>query len=175
MTVTHPTRANLSREEIAERIAQLYKSDKERVVVFGLRAKFGGGASTGFGLVYDDEDAQRKFEPRYRLVRQGMAAKVEKPSRKLRKERKNRAKSESAAGNVAVDTLTSRVPRREEGWCLGRQEVNARLLLASSLHIPGRCTFGPPFVVWLSPGRSAVLENTGASLVSKSGCVGVRG
>lgn len=34
------------------------------------------------------------FEPKHRLVRKGLAAKVEKPSRKLRKERKNRAKSE---------------------------------------------------------------------------------
>ncbi|CAK9782746.1 hypothetical protein CC85DRAFT_296579 [Cutaneotrichosporon oleaginosum] len=92
VTVTHPTRANLSRDEVAERLAQLYKADKERVVVFGLRTKFGGGVTVGFGLVYDDEDAQRKFEPRFRLVRNGMAAKVEKPSRKLRKERKNRAK-----------------------------------------------------------------------------------
>lgn len=94
VTITHPTRANLSREEVAERIAQLYKAEKERVVVFGLRAKFGGGSSQGFGLVYDDEEAQKKFEPRYRLVRAGMLPKVEKPSRKLRKERKNRAKSE---------------------------------------------------------------------------------
>jgi small subunit ribosomal protein S24e len=69
VTVTHPTRANLSRVELGERLAQLYKSEKERVVVFGLRTKFGGGVTQGFGLIYDDEDSQKKFEPRYRLVR----------------------------------------------------------------------------------------------------------
>jgi len=43
-------------------------------------------------LVYDDEESQKKFEPRYRLVRSGLAEKVVKASRKLRKERKNRSK-----------------------------------------------------------------------------------
>lgn len=31
--------------------------------------QFGGGKSTGFGLIYDSLDAAKKFEPRYRLVR----------------------------------------------------------------------------------------------------------
>jgi len=43
-------------------------------------------------LIYDSQEAQKKFEPKYRLVRAGLSAKVEKASRKLRKERKNRAK-----------------------------------------------------------------------------------
>ncbi|ORX37138.1 putative structural constituent of ribosome [Kockovaella imperatae] len=92
ITVIHPTRANLSRSELSEKLAALYKTDKERVVVFGLRTSFGGGSSTGFGLVYDDEESQKKFEPQYRLVRSGLAEKKVKPSRKLRKERKNRSK-----------------------------------------------------------------------------------
>jgi len=43
-------------------------------------------------LIYDDEESQKKFEPRYRLVRAGLAKKKERTTRKLRKERKNRAK-----------------------------------------------------------------------------------
>jgi ribosomal protein S24E len=31
--------------------------------------QFGGGKSTGFGLIYDNLDAAKKFEPKYRLVR----------------------------------------------------------------------------------------------------------
>ena len=31
--------------------------------------QFGGGKSTGFGLVYDSLDAAKKFEPKYRLIR----------------------------------------------------------------------------------------------------------
>lgn len=69
LTVLHPTRANLSRNELSEKLAALYKTDKERVAVFGLKTKFGGGVSQGFGLVYDDEESQKKFEPKHRLVR----------------------------------------------------------------------------------------------------------
>ncbi|KAJ7071016.1 ribosomal protein L23/L15e core domain-containing protein [Mycena amicta] len=56
------------------------------------RPNFGGGRSTGFALIYDDEASQKKFEPKYRLRRAGLLAKGDKASRKLRKERKNRAK-----------------------------------------------------------------------------------
>lgn len=67
--VLHPARPNVSKEELSEKLAAIYKSDKERVVPFGFRTQFGGGRSTGFALIYDSEAAQRKFEPRYRLVR----------------------------------------------------------------------------------------------------------
>jgi len=90
--VLHPSRANVSKKDLSEKIAALYKADKGRVVTFGFRTHFGGGRSTGFALIYDDAAAQKKFEPKYRLVRSGINDKVQKPSRKLRKERKNRAK-----------------------------------------------------------------------------------
>jgi ribosomal protein S24E len=67
--VLHPQRPNVSKDELSEKIAALYKSEKARVVTFGLQTQFGGGRSTGFALIYDDEASQRKFEPRYRLVR----------------------------------------------------------------------------------------------------------
>jgi small subunit ribosomal protein S24e len=110
LDVLHPGRPNVSKAELSEKLATLYKTDKTRVVTFGFRTQFGGGRSTGFALIYDDEASQKKFEPKHRLVRvslahfplmqfldqlvlqSGLAAKVEKPSRKLRKERKNRAK-----------------------------------------------------------------------------------
>ncbi|TEB35029.1 hypothetical protein FA13DRAFT_1625055, partial [Coprinellus micaceus] len=92
LDVLHPGRANVSKEDLSEKLAAIYKTDKARVVTFGLRTQFGGGRSTGFALIYDDEASQKKFEPRYRLVRSGLATKVDKASRKLRKERKNRAK-----------------------------------------------------------------------------------
>lgn len=31
--------------------------------------QFGGGKSTGFGLIYDSIENAKKFEPKYRLVR----------------------------------------------------------------------------------------------------------
>ena len=67
--VLHPSRPNVSRSELSEKLATLYKTDTGRVVTFGFRTHFGGGRSTGFALIYDDEESQKKFEPRYRLVR----------------------------------------------------------------------------------------------------------
>lgn len=52
----------------------MYKTDKNRVVLFGLRTQFGGGKSTGFALVYDDETSQKKFEPKHRLIRVGSSS-----------------------------------------------------------------------------------------------------
>lgn len=65
----HPGRANVSKADLSEKLAALYKADKNRVVTFGLRTHFGGGRSTGFALIYDDEAAQKKFEPKHRLIR----------------------------------------------------------------------------------------------------------
>ena len=31
--------------------------------------QFGGGKSTGFGVIYDDKKAALQFEPKYRLIR----------------------------------------------------------------------------------------------------------
>ena len=64
-------------------------SDNACVSLFGFRTQFGGGKSTGFGLIYDNIDAMKKFEPKHRLVRAGLVIKKES-SRKQRKERKNR-------------------------------------------------------------------------------------
>lgn len=37
--------------------------------VFSFKTCFGGGKSTGFGLIYDSLDQAKKFEPKYRLAR----------------------------------------------------------------------------------------------------------
>jgi small subunit ribosomal protein S24e len=88
----HPNRPNVSRKDVIERLAKLYKvSDPQNIFVFGFKTDFGGGRSTGFALIYDNLTAARKTEPKYRLTRNGLF-KQEKISRKQRKERKNRAK-----------------------------------------------------------------------------------
>ncbi|KAK6435793.1 hypothetical protein LTR95_008023 [Oleoguttula sp. CCFEE 5521] len=90
--VLHPNRPNVSKDELRQKLSELYKSSKDQVSVFGFRTQFGGGKSTGFALVYDSNEAMKKFEPHYRLVRYGQANKIEKASRQQRKQRKNRAK-----------------------------------------------------------------------------------
>jgi small subunit ribosomal protein S24e len=90
--VLHPGRANVAKSEIKDKLASMYDvRDANSIIVFGFRTQFGGGKSTGFGLIYDDVKAAQRFEPKYRLVRQGLATKVDK-SRKQIKERKNRTK-----------------------------------------------------------------------------------
>ncbi|KAK4443080.1 S-adenosylmethionine-dependent methyltransferase-like protein [Podospora aff. communis PSN243] len=91
--ILHPGRANIAKEELREKLAGLYKANKEQVSVFGLRTQFGGGKTTGFALVYDSPEAMKKFEPHYRLVRVGLATKIERASRQQRKQRKNRQKT----------------------------------------------------------------------------------
>ncbi len=82
--ILHPNRANISKEELRDKLAGLYKAQKDQVSVFGLRTQFGGGKTTGFALVYDSPEAMKKFEPHYRLVRVGLATKIEKASRQQR-------------------------------------------------------------------------------------------
>lgn len=88
----HPNRANVSKDELREKLSELYKADKDAVSVFGFRTQFGGGKSTGFGLIYQSVADAKRFEPAYRLVRYGLAEKVEKASRQQRKQKKNRDK-----------------------------------------------------------------------------------
>jgi small subunit ribosomal protein S24e len=89
--VVHPDRANVAKSELTEKVAEMYKVEPSTVFLFGFRTMFGGGRSTGFALIYDDVEAAKKYEPKYRLARTGLAKKRE-GSRKQIKEKKNRDK-----------------------------------------------------------------------------------
>eukprot|EP01127_Copromyxa_protea_P002899 TRINITY_DN1281_c0_g1_i1.p2 TRINITY_DN1281_c0_g1~~TRINITY_DN1281_c0_g1_i1.p2 ORF type:complete len:129 (+),score=42.42 TRINITY_DN1281_c0_g1_i1:78-464(+) len=89
--VIHHGRPNVPKSELAERLSKMYKTDAANCVLFGFRTVFGGGKSTGFALIYDDQSSLKEFEPKYRLVRAGLAE-AKQGSRKQKKERKNRAK-----------------------------------------------------------------------------------
>jgi small subunit ribosomal protein S24e len=92
LDVLHPGRANVPKSELREKLAKMYDiADATQVSLFGFRTAFGGGKSTGFGLIYDDLDAMKKFEPKHRLVRAGLKEASQK-SRKQIKEKKNRLK-----------------------------------------------------------------------------------
>lgn len=100
--VLHPNKANVSKDELREQLAATYKADKDAVSVFGFRTQYGGGKSSGFGLVYNSVADAKKFEPAYRLVRYGLADKVEKASRQQRKQKKNRDKKVFGTGKRAA-------------------------------------------------------------------------
>jgi small subunit ribosomal protein S24e len=89
LDILHPGRANVPRNELREVVAGMYKADSKLVILFGFDTKFGGGKTTGFCLIYDNLEALKKFEPKFRLIRHGHGEKVEK-SRKAIKEAKNK-------------------------------------------------------------------------------------
>ncbi|EQC32408.1 30S ribosomal protein S24e [Saprolegnia diclina VS20] len=96
--VLHPGRANVPKAELQEKIAKMYKiADTNTVFLYGFRTAFGGGKSSGFCLIYDTVNDAKKFEPKYRLIRQGLKDKVE-TSRKQIKESKNRGKKVRGVG-----------------------------------------------------------------------------
>jgi len=68
--VIHPGAANVSKADVCEKIASVYKvKDSKCVSCFGFNTNFGGGSSTGMGLIYESLDKLKKFEPKYRLKR----------------------------------------------------------------------------------------------------------
>lgn len=91
LDVIHPGFPNVSKTNINEKLAKMYKADPNAVITFGFKTAFGGNRSTGFALIYDTVDAAKKFEPKFRLARKGLM-KHDKTGRKQRKEKKNRAK-----------------------------------------------------------------------------------
>merc|ERR1711963_820706 len=78
LDVIHPNRANVPKSELQKLVAQMYKVSDDSTIFL-------------FGFIYDTVAAAKCYEPRYRLLRQGLVTKVES-SRKQRKERKNREK-----------------------------------------------------------------------------------
>ncbi|XP_062505213.1 small ribosomal subunit protein eS24-like [Corticium candelabrum] len=101
--VLHPGRANVSKSDLRDKLAQMYKSSRDVIICFGFRTAFGGGKSSGFALIYDNLDVAKKYEPKFRLVRQGLMEKV-KTARKQRKERKNRQKKLRGTKKAKVGT-----------------------------------------------------------------------
>jgi len=74
----------------------MYKvHDHQCIQLFGFKTQFGGGRSTGFGLIYESLDKMKKFEPKYRQVRAGIDVKKKKLGRRAGKDAKNRAKKVS--------------------------------------------------------------------------------
>merc|ERR1712048_726621 len=85
--------ANVSKKDLATKLASMYKvHDSQCIQLFGFKTAFGGGRSTGFGLIYDNLEKMKKFEPKYRLVRAGVKTTKNKVGRRAKKDAKNRMK-----------------------------------------------------------------------------------
>merc|ERR1712241_710699 len=92
--VIHPGKPNISKNELKEKLATMYRTTGDVVMPFGFKTDFGGGRSPGFALIYDNVDALKKVEPKYRIKR-FEAKEDKKGGRRQRKELKNRKKKVS--------------------------------------------------------------------------------
>ena len=106
--VLHPGAATVKKTEIADKLAKMYKASSDCIMCFGFKTAFGGGKTTGFALIYDSMDALKKYEPKFRLVRLGLAEK-KGASRKQRKERKNRMKKVRGTAKSKVGAAGKKV------------------------------------------------------------------
>lgn len=125
--VLHPGQPSVKKSDIREKLAKMYKVSQnppkkklihhnlklfqvtpDVIFVFGFRTNFGGGKSTGFGLIYDTLDLAKKFEPKHRLARHGLYEK-NKQTRKQRKERKNRMKKVRGTKKSKVGAAAKKV------------------------------------------------------------------
>ncbi|CAE7451318.1 RPS24B [Symbiodinium sp. CCMP2592] len=80
-------------ERSDELIAAMYKvKDTACIQLFSFKTAFGGGRSTGFGLIYESLDKMKKFEPKYRLKRAGVGGEKTGAGRRGKKDTKNRMK-----------------------------------------------------------------------------------
>ena len=90
--VLHPGGAGIPKTQLADKLSTMYKvKDKRCIFLFGFKTHFGGGRSTGFGLIYDDLEKAKKFEPIHRLRRAGLSD-AKKKNRVARKQLKNKLK-----------------------------------------------------------------------------------
>ena len=87
----HPNMPNVPKAQIKEKLAKIFKNKEECIHVYGLKSRFGGGASSGFALVYDNPDLRKKYDAKKNLKKDGMCPKAAK-TRKQKKEIKGRQK-----------------------------------------------------------------------------------
>jgi len=93
LDIIHPNMANVSKKDLATKLASMYKvHDAGCIVMFGMKTAFGGGRSSGFGLIYENKDKMKKFEPKYRLKRSGLGGEKGGGGRRGKKDTKNRMK-----------------------------------------------------------------------------------
>ena len=79
MNVFHAPNVKVTKEDIKEKLKSQFK--KQHVSVFGMTKLYGGGRTKCFALIYDSDDAMKKYEPPSRLRR----AELEKLPPKERK------------------------------------------------------------------------------------------
>mmetsp|Transcript_51868 Transcript_51868/g.163976 ORF Transcript_51868/g.163976 Transcript_51868/m.163976 type:complete len:138 (+) Transcript_51868:54-467(+) len=88
--ILHPGEGIMKHSAITQALKSAFRvQDEKTIFLFNFKTAFGGGSSSGFALIYDNQADAIKFEPKYRLFRAGLATKDEsKPGRKKKKDDK---------------------------------------------------------------------------------------
>merc|ERR1719414_2938061 len=118
--VIHPNTATPKKSEVRESLAKNYKVAPDQIIAFGFKTQFGGGKTSGFAMIYDSVEAAKKTEPRYRLIRHGLAEKVDTKARKQRKELKNRQKK--VRGTKKANVGSGKKARKQRKELKNRQK-----------------------------------------------------
>ncbi|KAH0787836.1 ribosomal protein S24e [Histomonas meleagridis] len=113
----HPGNRAPTRDEIKDLVAKQLKANKDLIVIFSLETKFGGGRTTGFGLIYDNLDALKTIEPKHRLIKAGLAEK----SKVTRRMRKNTRKQKVKVWGSGVRAQRHKVRRQQRKEALEGQ------------------------------------------------------
>mmetsp|Transcript_49588 Transcript_49588/g.114938 ORF Transcript_49588/g.114938 Transcript_49588/m.114938 type:complete len:134 (-) Transcript_49588:108-509(-) len=103
LDVIHPNMGRVTKKDLSTKLASMYKvHDQQCIQLFGFKTAFGGGRSSGFGLIYDNIDKMKKFEPKFRLVRAGLETTKGKMGRRAKKDLKNRLKKVRGKEKIKV-------------------------------------------------------------------------
>merc|ERR1712242_84525 len=88
----HPEMAGLKRSDVKASVGKKFKASEDRIAVFGLKPRFGGGRSSAFVFVYDDVDARIKYYTKVNLNRDKVGERPARTARKMAKELKGKRK-----------------------------------------------------------------------------------
>merc|ERR1712110_1306494 len=99
----HPEMANVSKKDIKEALSKKLKSAEDRISIFGLKTKFGGGRTSGFALIYNTYEDKAKYDPETLLRRDELNFKP-KVGRKAKKEIKSRRKKVHGTAKAKVQS-----------------------------------------------------------------------
>lgn len=88
----HPEQSGVKKATIKAEMSKKFKASEDRIAVFGIRNKFGGGRSSCFVHVFDDLDSRKKYDTKANLARDKVVEPLKKPSRKMAKDLKGKRK-----------------------------------------------------------------------------------
>ena len=76
LEIINPDQGTLTKQQIAEKLAKVLKAKEDCITIFGMKAKFGGGRTSAFALVYDSLDDKKKYDSKTALKRVSTFSKI---------------------------------------------------------------------------------------------------